>query len=285
MIEDKIQTTRNFIAEQLAATDRPALCCSFGKDSMLMLALVREQKPDIPVLYFQTVAHPTKHAFAEKMIAGWNLNVIRPAPSYRDAIDAGDHIEIIEIHEVARRIFLYLPIEAEPGYTPDADCICGLELAAAPTPAVTALNLTGVFIGHRGDDADSAYGAIPLKDPVHVVNGFRYIYPLKDWTEADIWAASEFLKIPQNHARYGGDMTANNDYYPLCTECLKSEPGSVFCPKMNLLIPRIGAQLNLGERWKFWRSQFVNIEWNASFSPAASSSSSALPPSGGISEM
>lgn len=274
-MEQKINEARQFIRTHLAEMKRPALACSFGKDSMTMLALVREQMPEIPVLYMEAIAHPTKHAFAERIAAEWNLNLTRPVPAYRDAVAQGDRIEVIEIHEVAPGQILYFPIEAEEGYIPDENATCGLELVAYQPPPVINLHFDGIFIGHRGDDVDPTFGAIPLKESAMIRGGFRYLYPLRDWTESDIWEASQLLNIPQNEARYKqGDLTANNDYYPLCTECMKVNGEPAYCPKMNLLIPRIGAQLKLGERREFWRSQFVNIEWNASSPPVVSSSSS-----------
>lgn len=243
---------------------------------MLMLGIVREQMPEIPVLYMEAIAHPTKHAFANRITAEWKLNVTKPAPAFRVAVAQGaDRVEIIEIHEVAPRQILYFPIEAEEGYIPDENATCGLEMAAYQPPPVLNLHFDGIFIGHRGDDVDPTFGAIPLKTDAMIRNGFRYLYPLRDWTESDIWEASQLLGIPQNDARYKqGDLAANNDYYPLCTECMKTDGEPAFCPKMKILIPRIGAQLNLGERREFWRSQFVNIEWNASLPPPVSSSSS-----------
>lgn len=257
-----IDATRALIARQLEQSKRPALACSFGKDSMVMLALVREQKPDIPVLYFEALPHPTKHAFAERIAREWNLNLILPKPIARDAIATGSHVELIEIFEIAPRRLMYFPIEAPAAFKPDADSHCALARLVTPLPVVTSLNFDGVFIGHRGDDDDPTYGEVPLISHTVDYGNFAYFYPLKDWTAGDIWRASSLLDIPQNRDRYERqDMSANNDYYPLCTECLKpSVRDTAFCPQLGRDVPNRGNEMDLYGRRRAWQQTFVNID-------------------------
>ena len=257
MISSLIGKTRDFIFSELMHVERPAVACSFGKDSMVMLALVREVKLNIPVLYFEAFEHPTKHAFVERITKEWRLNLYRPSARVREAIAKDGHIEVVELFELAPQRFMWFPIEAAEDYTPDAGCFCALEKIHQPTTSV-AMSFDAVFIGHRGDDVDPNYGAAPLISDVVDPGGFRYLYPLKDWTEADIWEASQRLGIPQNEARYGGDMAANNDYYPLCTECLKVSDGFVNCPLSGGQVPALGGEY-LERRREWWHQRFVNL--------------------------
>jgi hypothetical protein len=261
MIESLIRQSSSLIREQLAQLKAPCVLSSFGKDSMVTLWLVREQKPDIDVLYFDAFPSPTKHRFALDIIQRWGLTVRSPLARGRDAITKGDHLELAELHELAPDQFTYFPIEAEAGYVPDENCLCGLEKLTDEVAPKCEFNFDAAFMGTRGDDVDFAWGDCNPGDAV-ISRGdnFRLVYPLKDWTEKDIWEASFLLGIPQNEARYfGNDMTANNDYYPLCTKCLGSD-SEVICPQTNLPLPGMRSILKLDDRREAWRKTFVNIE-------------------------
>lgn len=223
-----------------------------------MLWLVREQKPDIDVVYFDAFPSPTKHRFALDIAQQYDLKLHSPVPMGRDVIGKGSHVEIIEAYQIAPKRVMALPIEAEPDYTSDKKCLCALDKMHAPV-ADCQLHFDGIFIGHRNDDVDPTQGAVPLESDAVIYEDFRYLYPLKDWTEKDIWEASKLLGIPQNEARYfQHDMTANNDYYPLCTKCLGSD-SEVICPQTNLPLPGMRAILKLDDRREAWRKTFVNI--------------------------
>lgn len=59
------------------AKDKACVSCSFGKDSMLVLWLCRQQFPEISVVFNNTgVAFPETIHFKDKMKEEWNLNLI-----------------------------------------------------------------------------------------------------------------------------------------------------------------------------------------------------------------
>jgi 3'-phosphoadenosine 5'-phosphosulfate sulfotransferase (PAPS reductase)/FAD synthetase len=257
-----IAETRARIAAQLARAEKPAVACSFGKDSMVLLALVREQMPRIPVMYCEGFPHPTKHDFVKRMAKEWDLDLVMPGPIAMDIIAKGQDVSLMRIYELAPERIVALPVEAHPGYVPDASSQCALAAIFTPPPVVSHLNHDALFIGHRGDDVDPHFGAIPLADYEATAEEFSFFYPLRDWTEADIWRASDILGIPQNLARYERqDMDANNDYYPLCTECLKpSESQEAFCPQLGRDVPNRGNEMDLYGRREAWGRSFVNID-------------------------
>lgn len=265
MIEELIRETRERTGEMLREAKQPALLCSFGKDSMVMLALVREQCQDIQVVYFPGFYHPTKHQFAESVIRDWNLNMVEWSPCERDVIGKDGHVELVEIYPVAVKVNTGLPIEAEPMHVPTAASHCAIERLTLPcrseveTPDEQLADV--LFIGHRGDDIDPTHGAVPLIAPIHREGDLTFAYPLFDWTEKDIWEASKLLGIPQNLMRYReGSMSHNADYFDLCTNCLTpgiKEP-MVSCPKGGEVF-NLGRHLDLDARREALRSRFVNI--------------------------
>lgn len=231
-----IESSLTLIREQLTWADRPVVASSFGKDSQVLLWLVRQIDRDIPVVYFEGFPHATKHDFAEDVTRDWDLLLNIPLPVQRDVIVKDNHAEVIELYALAPNRLMYFPIEAEPDYIPDENCNCAVEKLGEPV-AQSPLAYDAVFIGHRNDDVDPTFGAVPLKDYVAASpeGDFRYIYPLRDWIEHDIWTASHIHKIPQNKARYiNRDMSQNNDYYPMCSNCLRNDEAEVFCPRAGI---------------------------------------------------
>jgi phosphoadenosine phosphosulfate reductase len=65
------------IAAQLEGAQAPCITCSFQLEDMAVLHMLREVKPDIPVLFLETFHHFAQtYAYRDEMTAKWNLNVI-----------------------------------------------------------------------------------------------------------------------------------------------------------------------------------------------------------------
>ena len=60
---------------------RPCLTCSFQAEDMVVLHLLRQRIPDIPVLFLETGYHFAEtYAYRDRMAAEWQLNLINLAP-------------------------------------------------------------------------------------------------------------------------------------------------------------------------------------------------------------
>ncbi len=261
MIWKLIKETRLLIKAVLEQAEAPVLLCSFGKDSMVMLALVREQMSEIPVVYFPVFEHPTKHEFAARVTQEWGLRIWPWKPCHRDVVGKGKHVELIESYLLPGGAVVSLPVEAQPEYVPDIHAHCAIERLNDPVDG-TSHSLDLLFVGHRGDDIDPTHGPVPLSDFKCSQGLFSVAYPLLDWTEKDIWEASKLLNIPQNLKRYvENDIAYNADYFDLCTQCLT--PGNkepmVPCPKGGEVF-NLGRYLDLDARRETLRSRFVNIQ-------------------------
>jgi hypothetical protein len=53
MNTELFRKTHDFIQEQLDSTTNPCVACSFGKDSTVVLDIVRHIQPRIPVVYVE----------------------------------------------------------------------------------------------------------------------------------------------------------------------------------------------------------------------------------------
>jgi phosphoadenosine phosphosulfate reductase len=73
------------VADMLATATAPCVTSSFQAEDVVLVHLLREVKPDIPVLFLETFHHfPQTLAYRDEIAAKWNLNLINlkaPEPS------------------------------------------------------------------------------------------------------------------------------------------------------------------------------------------------------------
>ncbi len=75
-------SAREVIERMLAAGGRPCLTCSFQAEDMVVLDMIRERWPRIPVLFLDTGYHfPETYAYRDRMAEQWRLNLINVVPS------------------------------------------------------------------------------------------------------------------------------------------------------------------------------------------------------------
>lgn len=265
MIERLIGDARRLIFEQLAKAEFPAVLWSSGEDSQLLLWLVRGWRRDVAVIHFRSLPSETKHAFANTIIANWHLRLSDIPLVGLDVVARGNEVNIIEEFAVSPDFSLYLPMENEPGRAIDAESACGIEVINEKRQKIQTVERRlhdVVFIGHHKGDGDPVLGELKPKDFVVQAADVTMVYPLCDWTKADVREASRLLGVPQNAQRYGGDLSANPDYFPLCTECLK--PGRtedlLGCPKSGFPVFNLGKLIEPEVRREAWRQRFINIE-------------------------
>lgn len=264
-IETLIDRTRSVIAAQIANAKSPAVLWSSGEDSQLLLWLVRQFQRDVPVIHFRSLPSETKHVFADEVISTWGLRVSDLPLIGVDVVARGSEVNIIEEFAVSPEFSLYLPMENEPGRAIDSESACGVEVINEKQKKIRKPESRihdVVFIGHHQGDGDPVLGELKPKEFVAQAADVVMVYALRDWEKADVREASRRLGIPQNLERYRGNMTANSDYFPLCTECLK--PGrtedELSCPKSGNPVYNLGKLIEPEARREGWRQRFINIE-------------------------
>jgi len=76
-IDQKIEEAQHLIAAELA---KPGLACvtsSFQTECVVLVHMIAQQRPDIPVLFLETGYHfPETLAYRDQMSAKWKLNLI-----------------------------------------------------------------------------------------------------------------------------------------------------------------------------------------------------------------
>lgn len=167
--EDQVDSSRSQIKRALDTYERVAVGCSFGKDSMVLLHLAREVKPDIKVFSVMTRFKPPETlAFKEYATSLWNLNIT--------TYQSGESISP-ELYRTA----------------PDECC---RKLKVLPTmEAIKDLGLNAWIAGLRRTEGVTR---INLQEVEHYEGGLAKINPILDWTEAEIWRYTALNHIPVN---------------------------------------------------------------------------------------
>lgn len=76
-LERKISDTMRYIEAGLKISKSPALACSWGKDSFLMLYFVLKLCPDIPVIFSNTgIEFPETYRFRDRILKEMDINYI-----------------------------------------------------------------------------------------------------------------------------------------------------------------------------------------------------------------
>lgn len=80
-IEERASTVRRFLGERLAHASDVCVTSSFQTEDVVVLHMVREILPHVPVLFLETGYHfPETLAYRDRIAAEWQLNLINVLP-------------------------------------------------------------------------------------------------------------------------------------------------------------------------------------------------------------
>lgn len=75
--EPEARSPRDVIADALAPAARPCLTSSFQAECVVLNHMLREQRPDLPVLFLETYHHfPQTLAYRDELAARWGINLV-----------------------------------------------------------------------------------------------------------------------------------------------------------------------------------------------------------------
>ena len=156
------------IAEALVGADRPCVTSSFQAECVVLVHLLRQVRPDIPVLFLDTVHHfPETYAYRDEIAGRWGLNLVN------------------------------LRAEApEPGLWRSSTQACCGKHKVGPLFGALARHDTW-FTALRRDQSPSRAS---LKDvePFRLPSGnsITKVAPLASWTARDVWRYAKDHDIP-----------------------------------------------------------------------------------------
>ncbi len=171
----KIDAARESIASALRESALACVTCSFQAEDMLVLHMVREQRPEIPVLFLETGYHFAEvYRYRDQMAARYGLNLVNVTPD----------------QSVAQQ-------EAQFGtlYKTQPDQCCKLRKVE---PLFRALRDYDVwFTGlRRVQSPTRANLKVADRFPLPSGKQLLKVSPLADWSDKEVWTFAREHEIP-----------------------------------------------------------------------------------------
>jgi phosphoadenosine phosphosulfate reductase len=174
--EQRVLAARQLVAEEItSATGDIVVTNSFQAEDMVLLHMVRQTLPDVPVIFLDTGYHFAEvYEYRDRMAQAWSLNLTSLVPEQTVA-EQESQFGILNQTEPSR--------------------CCGLRKVK---PLFSALERYGVwFTGLRREQAKSR-AALREVDDFPLPNGhvIRKLSPLTEWSTKDVWSYAAQHEIP-----------------------------------------------------------------------------------------
>ncbi len=156
------------IADELAAAGRPAVTSSFQAECVVLVHMMREVRPDVPVLFLDTVHHFAEtYAYRDELAERWGLNLI----NLRAA-------------------------EPQPGLWKESTQACCAKHKVGPL--FSALDAYDVWFTALRRDQSASRADLQEVEPFTLPTGkvLRKVSPLAAWTTKDVWQYAKAHDIP-----------------------------------------------------------------------------------------
>ena len=156
------------IAGELATADRPCVTSSFQAECVVLTHMLREIRPDIPVLFLDTFHH-----FAETY-------------EYRDALSARWNLNLVNLQAAEPRVGLWQT---------DTSACCARHKVG---PLFQALDGYDVWFTALRRDQSPTRANLAEAEPFALPSGktLRKVSPLAAWTTKDVWDYARRHDIP-----------------------------------------------------------------------------------------
>jgi phosphoadenosine phosphosulfate reductase len=163
-----VTSARTLIAEQLATAAAPCVTSSFQAECVVLVHMLREIRPDVPVLFLDTVHH-----FAETY-------------RYRDEIARRWHLNLVNLRAD----------EPAPGlWREDTQACCARHKVGPLFAALAGYDVW--FTGLRREQSPTRANLAEV-EPFTLADGtvLRKVSPLAAWTTKDVWDYAKANAIP-----------------------------------------------------------------------------------------
>jgi Phosphoadenosine phosphosulfate reductase family len=224
----KMERARKVIREALDEAKSPAVFCSFGKDSVLLLHLVREIVPDVPVLWFRSGGD---EKFAKQVIMELNLDIWSWQPSDVYVLPNDKGLSLVREQAFGQHRFPII-LDIEEGTKCIGDFLPERTLQLFP-------HFDCLFLGYKETDEHWTLGGKGFCPTDGWELGRAKVYaPIRYLNDSQVWEAIKELGVPYDKDRYDNNAP-DPDTLQACSLCLQAGEGKVFCPKEQVEIDRI----------------------------------------------
>lgn len=246
----KLLAAKTRIARALESAQRPAIMCSFGKDSLVVLDLavsmgVRD------IMYIENIDEVVDEAYNASIVASYGLT-LHPLPKGRGLLFfVRDTAQFLCFPFLSQTKMLMVPMRVTP-WTGTGDFLClDAELRAEHGTTVPYDFDLLLFGQKRVDLLDGGGACLPWfpmfsaetqaryharmtpQAPTWACGDMTACSPLWDWSQADVWEYIEAHGLPVSSKVYDGRQRRLLDG-AACYRCHDPRlPGKVKCPKLN----------------------------------------------------
>jgi phosphoadenosine phosphosulfate reductase len=164
-----VASATGLIAEQLERAARPAITSSFQSECVVLTDLLRQVRPDIPVLFLDTFHH-----FAQTL-------------EYRDRMVERYRLNLVNLRAAEPKVGLW-EIES-------TDACCARHKVG---PLFSALENYDVWFTALRRDQSPSRANLAEVEPFRLPSGnaIRKVAPLAAWTARDVWRYAKDHDIP-----------------------------------------------------------------------------------------
>jgi len=188
-LEDKVLFAEQLILRELKQAKTPAISCSWGKDSVALVYLIRKFCKKPLILFADTgVEYPETYAFRDKMVKAWKLNgnyfESKPIKPYWDCVEDYGFPEL-----------------RKWGKEKNKEPKCCQYLKEKPLHKLQkSLNVDVVFRGMTAAENMNRRLLTLRKGYAynHKKQKLRFVHPLVFWSEEDVFAFHKKQHIPLN---------------------------------------------------------------------------------------
>jgi hypothetical protein len=255
-VEALIERTRDLIERGSSVFPDALVCWSGGRDSMVLLHLLRDMGLRPRIVFFREPWQPRKYAFQDWLIREWELLVYTWHPYASAMQQEGGDFEIQNWYRFNDSVLTY-----PTGIVPPVEglaWVCALDALNRPKQSALQIDRAdAVWVGHKSCDSNPVLGRdAGTRVEARLMPGHAsLLMPLRDWSDEDVWNYIESKGVPYDRNRYEKvngqwrerpEQRSNADYAHVCTLCVdrrEDAPKFVECPKLGMTIENVSSRV------------------------------------------
>lgn len=246
-INDKLESARHWLQHMAENYKAPAILLSFGKDSVVMLHISRQMGYRWPCISYQDPWWPERYSYAQALSAAWKLEVHLPIPQELALYEQDGMLQTVanyglgtESMNLPRDVIRY------DEHKKLGNEICLRDDFFTRPVGKSSFPWDVIAHGQKGSDTNPIFGkaGVTVYKKMLKKGAPDAVYPLKDWTDDDVWDYIQEHQLPMHEGRYDVKNRTvwqhrrdDIDYVPACARCVdRSEAELVWCPKVQEII-------------------------------------------------